>query len=190
MIVPSKKICRSNFSLSASLRVREIDSEQPKIRILVREARRLESVVMMKNAACFFSFGKLSELGDSQALDLADPDGDGLVNFAEYGLVTSPTVPSLAPSADRFDYPGEGQRLRMFFTRDPARNDITIEVRAASAVTGPWMTIATSSLGGVTTGPGYVAGDDAGPGLKMVEVRDTVNIDKGTQQFLRIRFAP
>jgi hypothetical protein len=47
--------------------------------------------------------------------------------------------------------------------------------------------VATSTLGGVTTGPGYVSGDDATPGLKTVEVRDIVNLADTTQRFLRVR---
>ena len=38
------------------------------------------------------------------------------------------------------------------------------------------------------TGPGYVAGDSATPGIKTVEVRDTVNIlPNTTQRWLRVK---
>ena len=77
------------------------------------------------------------------------------------------------------------ERLRMFFTRDPARNDVTLEVQSADS---PWTTVAASTLGGVTTGPGYVGGDDATPGLKTVEVRDTVDLSSATaSRYLRVK---
>ena len=76
----------------------------------------------------------------------------------------------------------------MFFTRDPARNDVTLEVQSADSPAGPWTTVAASTLGGVTTGPGYVGGDDATPGLKTVEVRDTVNLSPATaSRYLRVK---
>ena len=130
---------------------------------------------------------KLTQLGDPNAPDLGDADFDGLVHLAEYALNLSPTAPSLPPSAERHLY-AEGERLRMFFTRDPARNDVTLEVQSADSPAGPWTTVAASTLGGVTTGPGYVGGDDATPGLKTVEVRDTVNLSPATaSRYLRVK---
>ena len=46
----------------------------------------------------------------------------------------------------RFPY-AEGERLRVIFSRDPARNDVTIEVQAADSPAGSWTTVATSTLG-------------------------------------------
>ena len=134
-----------------------------------------------------FSQWKLTQLGDANAPDLGDPDGDGLVNLAEYALNLSPTAPSLPPAVTRFVY-AEGERLRMFFTRDPARNDVTLEVQAADSPAGPWTSVAASVLGGVTAGPGYVGGDGASPGLKTVEVRDTADISPATaSRYLRVK---
>ena len=130
---------------------------------------------------------KLTQLGDANAPDLGDSDFDGLVHLAEYALNLFPTAPSLPPLVTRFVY-AEGERLRMFFTRDPAHNDVTIEVQSADSPAGPWTTVAASTLGGVTTGTGYVGGDDASPGLKTVEVRDTVNISPTTNsRYLRVK---
>ena len=39
------------------------------------------------------------------------------------------------------------------------------------------------------TGPGYVASDSATPGVKTVEVRDTVNIPSTPQRWLRVKVA-
>jgi uncharacterized delta-60 repeat protein len=129
---------------------------------------------------------KLGQLGDANAPDLDDVESDGLAHLAEYGLVLSPTAYSPMPGANAFAYP-DGTRLRLFLNRDPARNDVNIEVRAAGDPAGPWTTIASSVLGGVTTGAGYVGGDGAGPGLKTVEVRDVVDIPDAAQRFLRLR---
>ena len=90
------------------------------------------------------------------------------------------------PPAEPHVYP-DGRRLRMVFTRDPARDDVNIEVLAAGDVTGPWTVIASSPLGAPTSGAGYVAGDGPGPGLKTVEVRDVVKIDEAPQRFMRLR---
>ena len=75
----------------------------------------------------------------------------------------------------------------MFVPRDPARNDITLEVQATGDLLGLWTTIATSTLGAPFTGPGYFAGDSATPGVKSVEVRDVMNLPDAPQRFLRVR---
>ncbi len=129
-------------------------------------------------------FGITSNTGN--AADDFDFDQDGLNNLLEYALVLSPAAMSSAPSGAIFTYP-EGQRLRMFLSRDPARTDVNIEVQALSGLTGTWATIATSAFGAPFTGPGYVGGDSAGTGVKTVEIRDTVNIADSSNRFLRVR---
>ena len=129
---------------------------------------------------------KVISVGNLAAPDLGDPEHDGLVNLAEYGLVLSPTAPSLPPAPSLFTY-AEGQRLRLSLTRDPARNDITLEVQATGDLMGSWTTIATSTFGAPFTGPGYFGGDAATPGVKIVEVRDTVNVTAAPKRFLRVR---
>ena len=147
---------------------------------------------LIESVTAPFSFGtpfttwKLAELADAAASDTGDPDGDGLPNLAEYALLLSPTVSSQPPIASVSTYT-EGERLRMFVPRDPARNDVTLEVQAASDLTGLWTTIATNTLGAPFDGPGYFGGDNATPGVKSVEVRDTVNLSDAPQRFLRVR---
>ena len=140
-----------------------------------------------------FTFGtpltdwKITQLADAAASDLADIEGDGLVHLAEYAFLLSPTAPSQPPGASVFTY-AEGQRLRMFVPRDPARNDITVSVEATGDLAaGPWTTLATSTLGAPFSGPGYVDGDDATPGVKIVEVRDVRNISAAAQRWLRVK---
>ena len=51
-----------------------------------------------------------------------------------------PTTFSIGPVGGRFAYP-EGGRLRIVFTRDPARHDVTIEVLATGDLDGPWTSL-------------------------------------------------
>lgn len=119
--------------------------------------------------------------------DLADPDFDGLANITEYWLNLDPMNPNGAPfAAATHPYP-EGDRLRVFLQRDPARNDVTIEVQAASDLAGPWATVAASILGAPFTGAGYFGGDSATPGVKTVEIRDTMNVTETPRRFVRVR---
>jgi hypothetical protein len=60
-------------------------------------------------------------------------------------------------------------------------------VQAAASVAGPWTTVATSSSGAPFSGPGYVGGDSAAPGIKSVEIRDIINITNAPARFLRVK---
>jgi uncharacterized delta-60 repeat protein len=133
---------------------------------------------------------KQLHLDNPAADDLDDPDFDGVVTLVEYGLNTLPQVPGgsvIAPSV--FTY-GEGRRLRIFVPRNPDHNDITVEVRAADDLAGPWTTVATSALGAPFSGPGYFGGDSATPGLKTVEIRDVVEVADKPRRFLHVRVTP
>lgn len=129
----------------------------------------------------------MMSLGDPFAAELGDADHDGLVTLGEYGLLRSPILPEgAATSITRSMYP-EGERLRLFLPRDPSRDDVTIEVQATGNLAGPWITIATSMLGAPFSGPGCVSGDSSTPGVKSVEIRDTVNTPAASQRFMRVR---
>jgi uncharacterized delta-60 repeat protein len=130
---------------------------------------------------------KLTQLGDIHAPDNANIDGDAYVNLAEYGLVLDPHSFSTVPSGP-YAY-ADGTRLRILFTRDPERNDVTIEAEATDNLAGPWTTLASSVLGAPMRGPGYLSGDGADTGLKTVEVRDVVNVGDPAHpnRFLRLR---
>jgi uncharacterized repeat protein (TIGR03803 family) len=131
---------------------------------------------------------KLAHFGADNVNDLADADGDGLPNLIEYGLVMNPRVPDpLAQPLPQAATYAEGRRLAVTVPRDPARHDITIIVQAASDPTGPWMALATSTLGAPFSGPGYVGGDAATPGVKTVEIRDVVNIAAAPRRLLRLK---
>ena len=135
-----------------------------------------------------FAAWKQLHLGSAAADDNADPEKDGLGALAEYGLNLLPENHDVAPAVSTFDYT-EGRRIRLILQRDPAHNDITIEVLATdNLVTGPWTVIATSALGAPFTGPGYFAGETGGSGIQTVEIRDTVNMSGQTKRFLKVRF--
>ncbi|MBX7207838.1 MAG: hypothetical protein K1X78_05995 [Verrucomicrobiaceae bacterium] len=131
---------------------------------------------------------KLANLGDANAPDLGDADHDGIANVLEYALVTSPTTPdsSSQPAATVVTFPDD-TRLSMIVPRDPARADITIIVEASSTLLpASWTTLATSTNGGVFTGPGYYSGDSATAGVKLVTIRDVVSAGP-TPRFMRVR---
>ena len=134
-----------------------------------------------------YSLWKVAELADPFALDAGDADGDGASNFAEYGLLRSPVVAEGAAFPAEMGNYADGARLRMFVPRDPARNDLTLEVQASGTLAEPWVTIARSEGGAPFYGPGYFAGDGPTPGVKSVEVRDTVKTSEAARRFLRLR---
>jgi hypothetical protein len=130
---------------------------------------------------------KLANLGDPDAPNDGDPDHDGVANLVEYAFGMNPSVADVSalPRVSVFNYT-EGRRLRIIFPRDPAKNDVTIEVQASGDLNN-WTTISSSVLGAPTSGAGYVGGDGTGPGIKQVEVRDIVNMSAASRRFLRIR---
>jgi hypothetical protein len=82
----------------------------------------------------------------------------------------------------------DGDFLTIIVPRDPARSDVTIIVEASSTLeAASWTALATSTLGGVFTGPGYYDGDSATPGLKQVTIRDTQPANTSAQRFVRVR---
>ena len=135
-----------------------------------------------------FAAWKQLHLGSAAAPDNSDPERDGLGALAEYGLNFLPENNDVQPAASAFNYT-EGRRIRLILQRDPAHNDITIEVLAtADLVAGPWTVIATSTLGSAFTGAGYFSGETAGAGVKTVEIRDIVNMTGQAKRFLKVRF--
>ena len=123
----------------------------------------------------------------ADAIASADPDHDGILNIAEYGLHLLPNVPTLIgqPVAQKKSYAGT-EYLSMTFTRLTTATDLTYIVQA-SADFATWTDVATS-VGGVTTGPGFVGETGTAPAL-TVEVRDIVAYDNITapNRFMRLR---
>lgn len=130
-------------------------------------------------------FGNPANSG--KGADAATPAHDGIPNLIKYGLAIAPGSSSVGflPPAQTRSY-AEGKRLALVFTRDPAHNDATQQVLAASAVDGPWSVIATSADGAAFAGAGFVSETDASGGLKTVEIRDTVNMSAAPRRFMRV----
>ncbi len=145
----------------------------------------LESIVSYTSDTPLEAWKRL-HLGDPLAPDLGDPDADGNETLLEYGLGLLPTRAEGSPIAGGTANYAGGPRLRLMVPRDPAHPDITVEVQA-SANAQTWTTVASSVAGAPFSGPGYVGGDSATPGLKTVEIRDVVPVSSAVRRFLRVK---
>jgi hypothetical protein len=109
----------------------------------------------------------------------------------EYALGLNPNsaspagLPVIAPQ----DYNGT-RYLSMTFRRSSVARDLTYIVQGSSNL-AQWEDLATSTAGGVTSGPGFVQETGSAPEF-TVEVRDTVpmNSAPATKRFLRLRIVP
>lgn len=126
---------------------------------------------------------KLARLGNAQAADLADPDGDGVSTLLEYALLGDPALAEsgLIPVATI-----NGGQLTITVPRDPQRADISVAVEVSGDLQ-TWTPLATSTNGAPFSGPGYESGDDTLPGLKSVSIRDTLDVPPSARRFLRIK---
>ena len=70
----------------------------------------------------YFHFNTPASAGDSA--DLADPDGDSVVNLLEYATSTDPEITNPAPGSMKLD----GPVLEFFFTKNQAATDVTSSV--------------------------------------------------------------
>ena len=70
-------------------------------------------------------------------------DGDGLKNIVEYALLTSPTAGGGSP----FTVGATPGNITLSLNRDPARNEATITIEAATTLGGTWTAIARSTAG-------------------------------------------
>ncbi len=119
--------------------------------------------------------------------DDGNPTGDGICNLMKYALGLDPTMPSgPLPSAVLKTY-GAANYLSYTFSRNPANVDITYEVLTAGTLDGPWVPVATSIGGGLTTGVGVIAETPNSDGTVSVEVRDTISAASADRRFLRLR---
>lgn len=124
--------------------------------------------------------------------DTATPDQDGIANLMKYALNIEPgsSAAALLPSGEVRLYP-EGKRLSMVFQRNPAHDDVTLEVQVTDDLTGGWTSVATSVNGAAFSGPGFVSEMDAGDGIKNVEIRDTESPNPaaptGRNRFMRLK---
>ncbi|WP_300932459.1 IPT/TIG domain-containing protein [Prosthecobacter sp.] len=132
------------------------------------------------------NFGVSDNSGDGA--DLANPWHDGIPNLIKYALVLDPTVAlANALPSPHVRHDVEGDRMSLSFYRDPTRSDINIYVEATDDLAGVWEIVASSINGVGMAGTGLVSDSDAGAGLKLVEVRDSINMQQAQSRFMRIR---
>ena len=133
-------------------------------------------------------FGSPAALAD--AASLADPEGDGVVNVAEYGLGTNPKT---ANGRSPWQIVDADNRIGLAFTRSTTATDLTIVVQAADSLDGPWTDLAGSEAGApfapLLTGVTVI---ESGAGLaRAVEVHDLFPIGDPAhpRRFMRLQFS-
>ena len=118
----------------------------------------------------------------------ADPNADGVTNLMAYALGLNPTVQSAnsLPQGKIKNYNGVSYES-IAFTRSSVATDLTYIVEVSSDLSH-WTTVATSSGGAATTGPGFVGETGTAPNY-LVEARDTqlVGDPNAPRRFLRLR---
>jgi hypothetical protein len=133
---------------------------------------------------CFWG----STAAEGPAADLADPDGDGIVNLLEYALGGDPLTTSTQPLPKLLRQDG---LTALTFTRHPERTDITLTVQSATDPSGPWTDIAHSSQGGpMASSTPAVEVSETGEGLtRHVTVRELFSADTAAprSQFMRLQ---
>jgi hypothetical protein len=96
----------------------------------------------------YFYFGN-NATNPAVAGDLADPDGDGVVNLMEYALATNPNVPNTTPSVTGLV---AGNQFQFNFHRNTAATNLTYVVQTTDALGGGWTNLMT-----YTSASGWVA---------------------------------
>ena len=110
--------------------------------------------------------------------DDADPNGNGIPNLLEYALGGDPlgsaTDGGLLPQAAT----GAANTLQIAFTRYLDRNDLTLTVKAADSLLGPWADLAQSAQGGafVILQPGATAPETGAGNTRTVTVTDIYQV--------------
>jgi len=125
--------------------------------------------------------------------DLADPDGDGLVNLLEYAFGFSPLAsnPPGAGVTVSTAVSGANVVLTATFRRDPRATDLSYFLETSSDAS-TWTTIVESDSGGTPSGPTFVSEADA-PGeapVKMVVASEVLPAGSGLLVRVRVVTPP
>lgn len=115
----------------------------------------------------------------------ADPDGDGLSCYLEYGLASSPSVAAPAP---RHAVGLANGRLTLSFLRETTASDLVWTVEASNDLGASWQTIArrgANDPGWTIVASGAAATETSG----FVVVTDSTPLALQPRRFLRLRVA-
>jgi hypothetical protein len=130
------------------------------------------------------------EISGGPAADSFDFDGDGLSNLMEYALGTAPKQANAnalpAPVVDGNGY------LKMVFTRDVSKPDVTYTVESTSDLSNPanWSALAQSAGGAVTINNGAFSLSETGSGnIKTVTVYDSRPSSTMSKRFMRLKIS-
>ena len=117
-------------------------------------------------------FGILPNVG--VAADTADPNGNGINNLIEYTLGGDPKSGMTGTTILPRTTGGAGNRLQFIFTRYADRTDLTLTVKAADSLLGPWTSLAQSTAGGpfVVLAPGANVQETGTGNARMVTITD------------------
>lgn len=117
-------------------------------------------------------FGILPNVGD--AADIADPNRNGINNLMEYALGGEPKGGTTGMTILPRTMGSAGNRLQFTFTRYADRIDLTLTVKAADSLLGPWTPLAQSTAGGpfVVLAPGANAEETGTGNARSVAITD------------------
>ena len=137
-------------------------------------------------------FGSTANTGNSA--DLADPNGNAIVNLLEYAFNGDPKASSTSPDIlPQVGINAGNNALRLTFTRYLDRTDLTLTVKAADSPTGPWTDLARSTAGGAFAilQPGATVGETGTGSIRAVTVTDLFPITDPAhpKRFLRLEVA-
>jgi hypothetical protein len=92
-----------------------------------------------------FEAWQLAEFGPDAgnpliAGELADPDGDGIVNLLEYALATAPNIPGITTIVRHMENVSGTDYLRLTIPKNPAATDLTYTVETTGDLSdsGSW----------------------------------------------------
>ena len=133
-------------------------------------------------------FGILPNVG--VAADTADPNGNGINNLMEYTLGGEPKGGATGTTILPRTAVGAGNTLQFTFTRYADRTDLTLTVKAADSLLGPWTPLAQSTAGGpfVVLASGANAEETGAGNARNVAVTDpyAMNDPAHPRRFMRL----
>ncbi len=122
---------------------------------------------------------KLAVLGDAQAPDLADSDGDGLPNLLNYALPR----PNITLTKDT------NEAIQIHFHRDARHFDVDLVVETSATPQGPWEAAAMSLSGGPFRGNVFIHESEVAeqPGVWHCIVGDFNSFGRAPGRYARLR---